>query len=78
MNKIIVRSIPYWLCKYLFIGEVELNVPEEGLVQLAVALVPRTVVVVGDGVEVTAEVEAGAEGGVPSAQATPKINLRNQ
>ena len=52
--------------------------PEEGLVQLAVALVPRTVVVVGDGVEVTAEVEAGAEGGVPSAQATPKINLRNQ
>ena len=51
--------------------------PEERLVQFAVALILRTVVVVGNGVEVAAKVEAGAEGGVPSPQATPKINLRN-
>ena len=61
---------------YLFIGKVELNAPDEGIVQLVVlALVPRTVVIGGQGIEVVAEVQASAQGGIPAPEAASQIYL---
>ena len=65
------------LVKYLFIGEVELNAPHEVIVQLVVlALVPRAVVVVGQGLEVAVEIHASSQGGIAPAKAPSKIYLK--
>ena len=61
---------------YLFIGKVELNSPDEWIVQLVVfALVPRTVVVGGQGLKVAVEIHASSKGGIPPAEAPSKIDL---
>ena len=62
--------------KNLFIGEVKLNAPHEGIVQLVVlALVPRTVVVGGQSLEVAVEIHASAQGGIAPPEAASKIDL---
>ena len=61
---------------YLFVGKVELNSPDEWIVQLVVlALVPRSVVVGGQRLEVAVEIHASSQGGIPPAEAPSKIDL---
>ena len=61
---------------YLFIGKVELNPPDQWIVQLVVlALVPRTVVVGGQRLEVAVEIHASSQGGIAPAEAPSKIDL---